>query len=139
MDRAPDILWAIEDWSWGTIWNIPEEGGWFGKLDLAHHRPNGLFMAAGPGIAAGLQVREAEIVDMAPTILHWMGIPVPVEMDGQVLEEIMLPSEEIPRTSASVEETGLAPGYDLEPVICSTKEESESEVWERLQGLGYLS
>jgi len=139
VDRAPDILWSIEDWSWGTIWNIPEGGGWFGKLDLAHHRPNGLFMAAGPGIAAGLRVREAEIVDLAPTILHWMGIPVPAEMDGQMLEEIMLPGEGIPKTAAPAGESDRRPDHDLEPVLCATKEESESKVWERLRGLGYLS
>lgn len=138
VDRAPDILWSIEDWSWGTIWNIPKRGGWFGKLDLAHHHPDGLFMAVGPGIAAGIRVTGAEIIDLAPTILRWMGVPVPVEMDGKALENIMLPEQGEPSCSPPGNEK-RAQGYDLEPEICSSAEEGQSEVWERLQGLGYLS
>ena len=138
IDRAPDILWSIEDWSWGTIWNIPEGGGWFGKLAMAHHRPDGLFMAVGPGIAAGFRMTGAEIVDLAPTILQWMGVPVPAEMDGRPLDEIMLLEWESTREFALAGQS-LARVRNVGPRTPAPGEGDESDVWERLQGLGYLS
>jgi len=52
------------------------------------HRKEGVLMVVGPGIRKGYKIRGARIMDLAPTILHTMGIPVPSDMDGRVLEEI---------------------------------------------------
>lgn len=52
------------------------------------HRLNGVFVAYGPEIARGAGVENAQIVDLAPTILHMMGVPVPEDIDGRVLREI---------------------------------------------------
>ena len=52
------------------------------------HRKEGVLMVVGPGIRKGYKIRGARIIDLAPTILHTMGIPVPSDMDGRVLEEI---------------------------------------------------
>ena len=48
----------------------------------------GLFMAYGPDIKKGEQVDNIAILDLAPTILHLMNIPIPTEMDGRVVKEI---------------------------------------------------
>jgi predicted AlkP superfamily phosphohydrolase/phosphomutase len=133
VDSAPDILWSIEDWSWGTIWNIPEAGGWYGELDLAHHRPNGLFMAAGPGIPAGSRINGVRITDLAPTILHWMGVPIPEQMDGRPVREIVSSAQESWGSLDAIPATSV-PGED--PQSIGTAE--EAGVWERLRGLGYL-
>ncbi|MCI0398668.1 MAG: DUF2304 family protein [Chloroflexi bacterium] len=53
------------------------------------HRMNGIFLAYGPAARPGVEVSSAQIVDLAPTILHLMGEPIPATMDGRVLEEIM--------------------------------------------------
>jgi predicted AlkP superfamily phosphohydrolase/phosphomutase len=53
--------------------------------DSGCHRREGIFIAAGPGIHAGVDLPEASILDLAPTILHLLGEPVPREMDGRVL------------------------------------------------------
>lgn len=47
----------------------------------------GIFVASGPGIKEGFHL-EANIIDIVPTILHIMGIPVSHDMDGQVLNQI---------------------------------------------------
>ena len=133
VNRAPDVLWSIEDWSWGTIWNIPESGGWYGKLDLAHHRPNGLFMAAGPGIPAGARVADVSITDLAPTVLGWMGVPIPEDMDGRPLEKIVPGDEGVSRRSDGTARTSTRESDSL-----SSAASEEPEVWERLRGLGYL-
>jgi predicted AlkP superfamily phosphohydrolase/phosphomutase len=49
------------------------------------HQPEGLLIAVGPEICAGEQIHGAHIVDMAPTILHWLGVPSREPMDGRVL------------------------------------------------------
>ena len=50
------------------------------------HRSNGIFIAWGPDIQPGGQVQGAALIDVAPTALHLLGQPVPVEMDGHVLQ-----------------------------------------------------
>lgn len=48
------------------------------------HRIDGIFIANGPGIAAGRKIR-ARIEDIAPSVLAGLGERVPKDMDGKVL------------------------------------------------------
>lgn len=48
---------------------------------------NGILIANGPDIKGSEHVNGAELIDITPTILHIMGVPVPKDMDGKVLEE----------------------------------------------------
>ncbi|MGF1608564.1 MAG: alkaline phosphatase family protein [Kiloniellales bacterium] len=60
--------------------------GRFGPLAFrrtAAHTNHGFFIAHGPGIPAGLHVKGATWVDMAPMILDLMGAAVPDYMDGR--------------------------------------------------------
>ena len=56
------------------------------------HSPDGIFMAVGRDIKRGARITTANILDVAPTILHIMGLPVPETMDGTVLKEIFEPN-----------------------------------------------
>ncbi len=62
-------------------------------LKRADHTPNGVFFALGPDVARGVSV-EAVVYDVAPTVLHSLGLPVPVNVDGRVLKEVFDPSSE---------------------------------------------
>jgi len=53
------------------------------------HRINGTLIACGPDFKKGLEIIGAEIIDIAPTILHIMGCPVSKDMDGKVLTQIL--------------------------------------------------
>ena len=50
----------------------------------------GVFVAVGPGIKKGVRIAglPMSVFDIAPTILHLYGIPVPKQMKGRVLTEI---------------------------------------------------
>lgn len=48
------------------------------------HHPEGIFIAYGKGIGAG-KLSSCTNLDVAPTILSIMGIPIPQSMSGQVL------------------------------------------------------
>jgi arylsulfatase A-like enzyme len=49
------------------------------------HHPAGLFIAYGPGIAAGRELGACTNLDIAPTLLTLLGVPVPAVMRGRML------------------------------------------------------
>jgi len=53
------------------------------------HRTYGFLVASGKHIKLGKSVEGASIMDIAPTILYLMGQPIPSDMDGKVLLEII--------------------------------------------------
>jgi len=53
------------------------------------HRPQGVFIASGPGFKRDELVFGARLLDVAPTILHWFGLPVGADMEGRVLTEVL--------------------------------------------------
>ncbi len=52
------------------------------------HSPFGIFLAAGPGIRKDERVYGAGLLDIAPSILAYLGIPAGQDMDGKVLMDI---------------------------------------------------
>jgi predicted AlkP superfamily phosphohydrolase/phosphomutase len=59
--------------------------------DAASHAgaPPGVLVAVGDDIEPGTHVRGAAIVDVAPTILYLLGLPVARDMEGRALTEIV--------------------------------------------------
>ncbi len=78
-DKAPDIVLVAPD-------DCSLTGVSYGKANNAHAL-EGIFLAYGADIRKDDRV-DVEIVDLAPTLLHSMGFPVPSDMDGQVLKGI---------------------------------------------------
>lgn len=90
---APDILFMAKNYSYlgralfgATEWVRSAE-----SVPIGFHRVNGMFMALGPGIKKGCRVEGASVLDITPTILYAMSLPVPSYMDGNVLKEIWEP------------------------------------------------
>lgn len=96
------------------------------------HRPDGIMMLSGEVIRPDTILQDARIFDLAPTILTALGLPVPAEMDGRVLQEAfktmtrvsMQTSEEI-----KAREQGRFAGYSPE---------EEARIEQRLTDLGYI-
>jgi predicted AlkP superfamily phosphohydrolase/phosphomutase len=97
------------------------------------HRPDGLILAAGPRVAAGADL-DAHVQDVAPTVLHLLGEPVPDHMDGRVLTELLSPEEVAQRPVRSV--AGISGETGATDVAMSAEEEHDLE--ESLRALGYL-
>ena len=98
------------------------------------HRLHGIVVGRAPAFKNGAEIYDPKLIDLAPTILHLLGVPVPADMDGQVLEGLFEPeflaAHPIRAGAASgTSEAGRESGY--------TDEES-AKVEERLQALGYL-
>ncbi len=60
-----------------------------GQVDGA---PDGILLLTGEGIAAGVRLDEARLVDLVPTLLYGMGFPVARDLAGRVLTDAFLPS-----------------------------------------------
>ena len=89
LDQAPDIVAIPED----HYEFFGMHGFTFNKMIIptfgnsGSHRENGIFIAKGKYIKSNLEIKGANIVDIAPTILYIMGLLPPKYMDGKVLYE----------------------------------------------------
>ncbi len=105
-----------------------------GHIWKAAHDINGIFMAFGKDIRP-IQV-DANILDITPTILHIMNIPIPYTLDGVVLKAIFDTNSDIYNRADKIDQIEKKEEINEEQEIL-TKEE-ESEIMERLKGLGYM-
>jgi len=102
------------------------------------HRPNGIFFAHGPAVQADLSLAPASILDVAPTVLHLLGEPVPSWMDGRVLTEMLTPEALAGQPVESRPQTPLPVTSGDGAGVQSYDEAEAQEVKDRLAGLGYL-
>ena len=65
---------------------------------------NGIFLAYGHHMKRGPKIADAKIYDIAPTILHVFGLPIPWDMDGLVLKEIFEEGSELARREITYQE-----------------------------------
>ena len=97
----------------------------------ASHRPEGILLCRGPSIDPGAELRSARVVDVAPTLLHGIGEPVPANADGRVLFDAFR-DDSRPATS-KVERVDVSRDGEDETV-----DDDFSDVEDRLKGLGYM-
>lgn len=58
-------------------------------MDATWHRPLGVLVMSGPGIKAAQTIHGAGLLDITPTALTLLGLPVGADMDGRVLVEAL--------------------------------------------------
>lgn len=97
------------------------------------HRMNGIFAALGEPVQPGVEISGAALADLAPTILHLLGQPIPAAMDGRVLIQALrgplaAQTPQVVDTPAPVSTTGA---FTLSAA-------DEAAISERLRGLGYV-
>jgi predicted AlkP superfamily phosphohydrolase/phosphomutase len=151
-DEAPDIVvkWALHrgysyafklsskshdmNWIRRVDPNQPENLQYYsGKSGT--HRDDGIFLALGAGVRSGHRIETARIIDLAPTILHLLGVPVPDDMDGRALLDVLssdcqqTPVAESPAAEPAPADSFVESGYSIE---------EEQVISERLRALGYV-
>jgi len=107
VESAPDILFELAEGyevtsevaTKGLFRDISGDGAGF-------HAQEGILVVAGPGVDAPQTLEGANIADLAPTILHCLGLPVPRAMDGRVLEDAF---DEACRASHPIQYTDEVP------------------------------
>jgi predicted AlkP superfamily phosphohydrolase/phosphomutase len=99
------------------------------------HRLDGLLFVAGPDFRASGDLPVRSILDVTPTILHLLGVPIPEHIDGTILFDEMRP-----------EAHSMADRYDYVNTTqvhsdsndSALSQKEEEELIERLKNLGYL-
>ncbi len=99
------------------------------------HRIDGIVVASGPGIRKGAAIEGATIYDIAPTILHAMGLPIGKDMDGRVLRD-MFDGELAGRPDRTIDTWDTAgTGAGASPELPA---DVDQKMLEHLRSLGYI-
>jgi predicted AlkP superfamily phosphohydrolase/phosphomutase len=101
-----------------------------------HHMMDGIVILHGQGVKPGARIEGANIMDIAPTALAMMELPVPGGLDGRVLETAFAGNVSIGYQVADSKVEESATGQMDNDVY---SEEDEAEVMERLRDLGYVA
>jgi hypothetical protein len=102
---------------------------WTGR----HHTKEGLFLVAGPGVAAKGAREPVAAADITPTLLRLQDCPVSEEMDGKVMDDVLDPEWAAGHPPRSV------PRYDgIVFTFGKSDEDSEEEIRKQLESLGYM-
>lgn len=112
---APDARWVEPDA------NLP-----------GTHRPEGIVALAGPGVPVG-RTLNADLRDIAPTVLTLFGMPIPDHMEGKPLD----PLGAAPTTTLREDAPASPINGPHQPEFDYTPEE-QAIIEQRLADLGYL-
>jgi arylsulfatase A-like enzyme len=85
-------------------------------------------------VPANQHIDHAQIMDLAPTVLYMLGLPVPADMDGHVLTGCFK-ADWLSDHPACI--SAAAPGGQNDGAVEFTPEEAAS-VLQQLKNLGYL-
>lgn len=137
LDNTPDLLLLPADFKYVA----------FGESEFAsnkivgptlghtgHHRLEGIGALAGPHIQPGAQLQNPSLIDLAPTILYALGLPIPPDMDGRVLTEAF--KRDFVNQTALQYDSANATRTDFGGTYSDAEEE---QVIQRLADLGYVS
>ncbi|MCS6804808.1 MAG: alkaline phosphatase family protein [Acidobacteriota bacterium] len=142
-DLAPDIILvpslshldARRNFSLGRRMRVQERGQLFvSDGPSGEHAPDGILLGIGRHLKRGFVLDGAQIVDIAPTVLYGLGLPIPTEMDGKPLTDIFTADflSRTPPTFSSGKTESSVPEWQYD-------ETEEEALRERLRDLGYLS
>lgn len=141
LDRAPDLTFLPRNMRNKCLGTMDFTSHRFVEPvygNTGDHRMNGIFFASGDGVRAGGRLEDANLIDVAPTILHHLGEAVPSDFDGRVLEAAFTDDEVMRRPveigSPANPDEGSA-GDDLEYGLT---DDEMKEIRDRLKGIGYL-
>jgi len=138
IEMAPDIILVTQDcYKGGTsidelVSEVP--------LDVLQklsgvHRMDGIILAQGPHIREHAILEGAGIIDVAPTVMYALGMPIPSDMDGKPLATLFETSY-TQQTVASY--TDERKHEDVASDEYGYSEEEEENVRLKLEALGYL-
>jgi predicted AlkP superfamily phosphohydrolase/phosphomutase len=161
--HAPDLTVVLKDWRFRTIGlhdftTNQVISPAFGPT--GDHRMEGILIAEGPAFRPGATPRHADLLDIAPTVLALLGVPVPADMDGRVLVELLDPAN-APiefKSESSLAPLPLQPGvlagvlgggqsegegsggplFAELPELTRYSDEDDADIQQRLADLGYL-
>ncbi|MDA8019117.1 MAG: alkaline phosphatase family protein [Thermoanaerobaculia bacterium] len=101
------------------------------------HRLDGTILWKGPGVIPGSSVQKASVLDIAPTILALLEIPVSRELPGSILTELFEPENALEMVEVDSYDWTPVPKPPDPPTGLSQTEPGD-EALAKLRALGYL-
>ncbi len=134
LENAPDILVSLQPAFDGgaDLYEVvtPIPAGWLQSIS-GYHTMSGILVASGPAFKGGplSPAERPTLQDIAPTVLHLLGLPVPGDMDGRVLQELLADPSPV-RIGESLADRAPAEG--------ALSAEEEAGIVAALRDLGYI-
>ena len=132
-DIAPDLTLALRDYGFVSVRRNRRMLAKRPQI-LGTHHPEGVLIARGPGIRQGAVIDDVHLLDVAPTALYSMGLSIPADLQGRVLNEIYTPE--------FLEAHKLRRGEETKAVAAAAGADApgdeEAEILEKLKALGYI-
>ncbi|MFC1800356.1 hypothetical protein ACFL2Z_05585, partial [Candidatus Eisenbacteria bacterium] len=136
LEEAPDMVFLPRDMrnkALGTLdftsnkFEFPVYG------NSGDHRMDGIFLGLGPAFRKGVRLEPLSVLDVAPTVLHLLGLPVPKQMDGKVAAGALDGDymAQNPVRETDMELLGRARGSAL-------SSGDSDDIRKRLEGIGYI-
>lgn len=119
-----------------TIFFVITDHGEFAIGRQGTHKNNGFVISAGPGVRK-INYRHASVLDITPTILYLLDLPVGQDMDGKVLTEGFDRRLLLEKPLNYVDSYDrLIPGHSQKVIVDQKLEEQDTE---ELKALGYIN
>ncbi len=139
-DKAPDLTLVLAD------------HGFFSVLDAepivdtrpvvaGTHYPEGVLIAAGPGIRQGERLPQQRILDVAATLLYSLGLPIPSDFESQVMDGLFEPgfrSAHPAKIGPPTQRPAQFAATACEAETAEESQDSEEKILNRLRALGYV-
>jgi predicted AlkP superfamily phosphohydrolase/phosphomutase len=137
IDRAPDLTLFLREPGFLSILraNTPLQPR---RAPYGAHHPHGIFLGCGPGLRTGEKVAPFSIVEMAPTLLYSLGLPIPSDMEGTPVLSAFTPAFVTAHPMRLEEPDQPRAALPHEPVPALLPAAAEAQIMERLKALGYL-
>lgn len=135
VDRFPHLLYWLDpdfeaDYESGFVISSQRVQGGIYPEGRGNHRPEGICIASGPDIEPGGK-GEYGLDCIMPTVLHLVGLPVPGDLDGQVMTGYL--TERALERQAGEAETGR-----VDHRFSAPTEDDVQALQEKLRKLGYM-
>jgi predicted AlkP superfamily phosphohydrolase/phosphomutase len=135
MEEAPDLTLVLRDFGFVSIANVQpvvERR----PMPIGTHHPDGVFLAYGPGVRAGVEAERRNIVDVAASMLYSLGLAIPADLEGKVPESFFSPEYLAANPVRKGAPTKAVAGGDVEGGDIA--EDEKAKIIEQLQMLGYM-
>lgn len=141
--NTPDII-AIIAPEYGCNYHLSHYSSFVTKRQVvsgpAKHRVEGIFIARGANIISQPgALPNLNIEDVAPTVLQLLGLPIPTDLDGRVLTEVLTPDFLQAQPIEQAEPTGFWP-EEAQAIFSNEVMSSDDEalLQDHLRALGYF-
>jgi len=140
---APDLITIFGDLHWRAVGTLGYDSLYLFENDTgpdeANHAQHGFYSWFQPGVAPAREPRAIDILDVMPTALKTLGLPIPRHALGKALD--FAAKEEPTHPAPAAQAQGVPESHTPGPAVQKKPaytEKQQGQVEKHLESLGYL-